>query len=283
MSRRARFLHFLAAPVPREGEEDPYGQDINRLKSNHLDRKLSATARVAIRSRVVESPTGKVAHASEVPSYQREVSQRSVQPARLQKSPPQGPSQAGPSRPHITTPMMHDSVRPSLGRNNTEVKIVDESAPTSPAGGIDEQKLPGVDDGITLADIPQLIESVTAREQHRSLPRESSIPFIAELNPVELTIVRHSAVLALQRSALRDQFDLDEILELVEIKKNSFWNKFFKPGNDKKNQKKKGMYLGVQCSVINAHPAGQGCSAFRWSCWSRGRVLIHCTALRGHH
>ena len=57
---------------------------------------------------------------------------------------------------------------------------------------------------------------------------------------MELAIVKHSAVLALQRSPLRDQFDLDEILELVEVKKSSFWNKLFKPGNDKKNVKKKG-------------------------------------------
>ena len=117
---------------------------------------------------------------------------------------------------------------------------MDESAPTSPAGGVDEPKLPGVEDGITLADIPQLVEAAQAREQHRSLPRQSSIPYIAELSPVELAIVKHAAVLALTRSPLRDQFDLDEILELVEVKKSSFWNKLFKQGPDKKNVKKKG-------------------------------------------
>jgi hypothetical protein len=237
--------NFIAVPsLSQDGEQDLYGQDINRLKSNHLDRKLSATARVPKRSTVVESPTGKVAHPTEVSQSHRDPSQRAMQQpqtARLQKAPPQ----AGPSRPHIATPTNLEGVRPSLGRNNTEVRIIDESAPTSPAGGVDEPKLPGLDDGLTLADIPQLIESVSAREQRRSLPRESSIPFVAELNPVELTIVRHSAVLALHRSALRDHFDLEEILELVEIKKSSFWNKFFKPGNDKKGQKKKG---GCSCS-----------------------------------
>lgn len=123
--------------------------------------------------------------------------------------------------------------------------IVDESAPTSPAGGVDEPKLSGVEEGITLADIPQLVEAAQAREQHRSLPRQSLIPFIAELSPVELAIVKYSAVLALQRSPLRDQFDLDEILELVEMKKSSFWNKLFKQGPEKKNVKKKGMIMFV--------------------------------------
>ena len=98
----------------------------------------------------------------------------------------------------------------------------------------------GVEDGITLADIPQLVEAAQAREQRRSLPGQSLIPYIADLNPVQLAIVKHCAVLALQRSPLRDQFDLDEIRELVELKKSSFWNKLFKPGNDKRNVKKKG-------------------------------------------
>ena len=191
------------------------------------------------RSTVVESPTGKVAHASDATHPHRDApSQRSgPQPARLQKSPPQQTivSQTGPSRPHL------DVIRPPFARNNTEIKIVDESSPTSPAGGLDEPRLPGVDDGITLADLPQLVEAAQAREQHRSLPRQGSTPFVAELSPVELAIVKHSAVLALHRSPMRDQFDLDEILELVEIKKSSFW-KLFKQGIDKKGVKKKGMY-----------------------------------------
>lgn len=153
---------------------------------------------------------------------------------------------AGPSRPRLQAPGTIDldgqgHIRATLGRNNTEVMIVDDSAPTSPAGGADEPALPG-EDGITLADIPQIVEAAQAREQRRSLPRQNSIPFIAELSPVELAIVKHCAVMALQKSALRDQFDLDEILELVENKKPTFWNKIFKAGKDQKNVKKKGVY-----------------------------------------
>jgi hypothetical protein len=122
-----------------------------------------------------------------------------------------------------------------------EVTIVDESGPNSPAIGSDEQPpVPVPDDSITLADIPQLMEAAQAREQQRSLPRQSSIPYIAELSALELAIVKHCAVLTLHRSPLRDQFDLEEILELVEVKKGGFWNKLFKGGNDKKNVKKKG-------------------------------------------
>lgn len=185
----------------------------------------------------MESPTGKVAQPTDVTLAQRDGSHhRAPQQARLQKAPPQGQ----PQRPHVTPPGNLDVMRPAFARNNTEVMIVDDSAPTSPAGGIEEPRLPGVEEGITLADIPQLVEAAQAREQHRSLPRQSAVPFIADLSPVELAIVKYSAVLALQRSPLRDQFDLDEILELVEAKKSSFWNKLFKPGADKKAVKKKG-------------------------------------------
>jgi hypothetical protein len=122
-----------------------------------------------------------------------------------------------------------------------EVKIVDDSGPNSPAVGADEQPhVSAPDEGITLADIPQLMEAAQAREQQRSLPRQNSIPYIAELSALELAIVKHCAVLMLNRSPLKDQFDLDEILELVEVKKGGFWNKLFKGGNEKKNVKKKG-------------------------------------------
>ena len=118
--------------------------------------------------------------------------------------------------------------------------IVDDSAPTSPAGGMEEPKLPVTEDGITLADLPQIVEAAQFREQHRS---QSFVPYISGLKPLELVIVKHCAVLALARSPLRDSLDLDEILELVELKKASFWKNIFKAGNDKKNVKKKGEFV----------------------------------------
>lgn len=246
----------LASPVPISGQSqadfshDPYrnSSEINRLKN--LDRKLSATARLPKRSTIVESPTGKVAHASDTSHHHhhhnKDVRGPPIQQTnRLHKAPPQQQQ-----RPRVQPPGAIDldtnvqGFRPSLGRNNTEVMIVDDSAPTSPAGGVDEPKLPG-EDGITLADIPQIVEAAQAREQRRSLPSQSPYPYIAELSPLELAILKHAAVLALQRSPLRTEFDLDEILELVELKKSSFWNKLFKANNDKKAVKKKGERINL--------------------------------------
>lgn len=224
------------------------------MKSVHLDRKLSATAHLPKRSTIVESPTGKSAHPSDAMRSERS-QEMGVVPQPLQR--PSVVQQTGRSPPsqhttlaqqsHMRGPGMLDVsqqgqvIRPSLGRGNVEVMIVDESAPNSPAIGSDEPpRIPVPDEGITLADIPQIMEAAQAREQQRSLPRQTSIPYIAELSILELAIVKHCAVLTLHRSPLKDQFDLDEILELVEVKKGGFWNKLFKGGNDKKNVKKKG-------------------------------------------
>lgn len=131
------------------------------------------------------------------------------------------------------------ALRPSFARNNTEVMILEDSTPNSPTGGDDNQVTPA-NDGKTfsLGDIHSIVEAAQAREQRRSLPRETSLPYIAELSALELAIVKHFAVLALMRSPLKDHFDLDELLEMVEPKKSNFWQKLFK--GDKKNIKKKG-------------------------------------------
>ncbi|KAG5219904.1 LIM-domain-containing protein [Salix suchowensis] len=247
---------------------DPYrnNNDIMRMKSVHLDRKLSATAHLPKRSTIVESPAGRTAHPHDVlkPQKSQELgvaqSQRSAANIPLLTTARKGKS--------ITTTTMHfnlESARPQLGRlpidstqggqvlrpsfarNNTEVMIVDDSTPNSPAGGAEDALLTSVpDDGITLADIPQIMERAQAREQHR--PRQHAVPFVADLNALELTIIKHTAVLVLSRSPLKDQFDLDDILESLENKKGGFWNKFLFKANDKKI-KKKGVF-GVPLELL---------------------------------
>jgi hypothetical protein len=116
--------------------------------------------------------------------------------------------------------------------------IVDDSPPPA-SPGEERPPMQTLEEGITLADLPQLMEAAQAREQRRSLPRESAIPYIAELGTLELAIVKYSAVLVLMRSPLKEHIDLDEILEMVEVKKPGFWKTLFNR-NDKKNVKKKG-------------------------------------------
>jgi hypothetical protein len=135
--------------------------------------------------------------------------------------------------------------KPPYAKGHNEVKIIEDSAPNSPSLTYDdyppEMQPPSTEDGITLADIPQLVQVAQARAQHRQLPRESAIPFIAELNALELAIVKHSAAVVLSKCPLKDQMDMDEIFDLLEMKKGGFWNKLFKAGGSgKKDIKKKG-------------------------------------------
>lgn len=239
-----------------------------RMKQVHLDRKLSATARLPKKSTIVESPAGRSVHPSNV--LQSQKSQEATQPhqphhhhphhhheghqalpGQQNKSPSIPPpltpgyiqQQSGRPNTHLDT---HDGqshlIRPAFARNNTEVKIIDDSQPSSPAVGPEEQEemlnIPPAEDSITLADIGPLIEAAQAREQQRSLPRLNSIPYIAELSALELAIVKYSAVLVLMRSPLKDQIDIEELLDMVEAKKPNRWKAFLGMG-DKKNQKKK--------------------------------------------
>jgi hypothetical protein len=255
-------------------ERDPYRSsgDTMRMKTDSLNRKLSATARLPKLSTVVESPTGKIAHPTDVITGHRgqhhEGSHRALvaQQAQTRPSPPQQYQTPPPLQQYQTPPPfqqvqartppghidMSQLPRPALSRKNTDVMIVDDPtpAPQSPAGahgGIGV--LIPAREGITLADIPQLAEAAQALEQHRSLPRENARPFIAELSPLELAIIKHAAIVILYRSALREYFELDELLEMVESKKSGFWNKIFK--QDKKKITKKGKHAtGGGCETV---------------------------------
>ncbi|KIK60363.1 hypothetical protein GYMLUDRAFT_167687 [Collybiopsis luxurians FD-317 M1] len=237
--RRQGVVPLSPAPPSSPGqssESDPYrnSADIMRMKQVHLDRKLSATARLPKRSTIVESPAGRSVHPHEMQSQKsQEVGQPQYQPQ------PQ-------SLPHSHHSQHHD--------DQQEVMIVeDQSQPSSPAVGLDDQQgmlnLPPAEDSITLADIGPLIEAAQAREQQRSLPRLNSIPYIAELSALELAIVKYSAVLVLIRSPLKEHIDLEELLEMVEAKKGGFWKTLLGRG-DKKNQKKKTGTFGVPLEVL---------------------------------
>lgn len=235
------------------------------MKSVHLDRKVSATARLPKRSTIVESPSGKTAQPTNVgsvtaqrpsaPVAQTQVvapqSARSPRPALSSSTPLAAQQQQQlsqtmqPTRPRLAPPGQYSQsvadeksqvIRPSFARGNTGVMIIDDSAPNSPSGGVEESPLSAPEDGITLADIPQLIEAEEARKQHRALPYQSPIPLVAELTPLGLMIVKHSALLALYRSPLKNEFELDDLLEFIETKKGGFWNKLFKANKQKKGK-----------------------------------------------
>ncbi|ORY81899.1 hypothetical protein BCR37DRAFT_22697 [Protomyces lactucae-debilis] len=68
--------------------------------------------------------------------------------------------------------------------------------------------------------------------------------YFSELSALEAFIVRHIAVLSLE-PLVRDYYNMEELLDLIETRKGGFWGKFgkaFKPPKDEKKTKKKGTF-----------------------------------------
>lgn len=230
------------------------------MKSVNLDRHLSSTtARTPKRSTVIQSPTGRVATSND-PSSKPPIPSRKDQPVvdanrtstlprtstsrdiassnqplqQYRSLPPEGPTQP--------------TERPGFRRATTAIRIVDEQASEQAQIRNDAPLLGGAseptqdEDGITLADLPQVMEAEQAREQRRLLPGRSGM-LLSELSALEYFIVKHVAALMLASndSAFKDVAPLDDLLDMIDARKNTFWGKLFKGGNEKKNIKKKGL------------------------------------------
>lgn len=235
--------------------------EIKRLKSVNLDRKLSATARVPQRSTVVESPSGRIAN-----SDGRESRGADVSSVHADSPYNQGEYSAGsdaPAHSEISAVPSSNSgtmsvIRPPFARNNTSVCIVSggentiaQSSEHLSADGRDADTAFPDEDGVTLADIPLLVEAEQVRMERGRTPMREGRPLLSELTVLESLILKHFALLALQRSPLAHLIDTDETLELMEVKKNGWWNKIFKPGKDKKDLKKKGEWGHVRRSFFS--------------------------------
>ena len=144
----------------------------------------------------------------------------------------------------------------------------------------------GHQDALTLDDIPRIVAAEQAKEQRPNayrhaqsrllggggrqpklmvgnqrdvvgdqddLPGGGSYPvernkrYFSELSGLEYFIVRHVAVLQMQ-PLLESHFNLEDLLSLIEARKQTFWGKLFK--NDKpKGSKKKGVF-GVSLDTL---------------------------------
>ena len=210
--------------------------DVKRVKSVTLDRKLSSTARLPQRSTVVESPAGRIADASG-----QVVSARGSQ-HNLTIDTAFSPDSANEDTP---TSSSVDVLRPAFARNNTSVLIVNENSPSAKdaimANSLSMPSISQEDDAITLSDIPLL-----ADQTMRDRPAWDGRPLLSALNPVQSLIVKHFALLQLQKTPIGHLVELDDILELLDSRKSQWWNKIFK-GKDKKDQKKKG-----QCFICES-------------------------------
>lgn len=223
--------------------------DIRRLRSTRMDKHLSNADKQGRTSRIIDGPTG-------------------VRPGSPSNNPPGGAKQGF----HI---------------------VRDRDAST---GGIPQLAF-GNTDSIRLDDIPRLVAAEQAKEQrpnaskyakgglghagsepkpkllsaHRrdtsgaqeleKLGPEGHRPkkYFSELTALEYFIVRHVAVLSME-PLLEGHFNQEELLDLIEMRKPTFWGKFGKAFKNEKPKaaRKKGIF-GVALDVL-VERDGEECS-----------------------
>ncbi|KAF9392850.1 hypothetical protein CPB97_008441 [Podila verticillata] len=223
--------------------------DIKRVKSTHLDRKLSNSARIPRRKTVIE--------------HQR------------RRAPPSDNS----TRLTVPTEGIQLSDNTAGGTEAEpaalEIEIVDEH----PSGAQDEEDLdvdgPSPDAPATLSDLTERLRISTAaadlapsshgrvRLGHGSAPgshhlavpnalnasRHPKRQFLSELSALELFIVKHLAVLTLA-PIVQEYFTLEELLDLIGQRKQTLWGRFVKGlKTDKKKSKVEGTF-GVPLEVL---------------------------------
>ncbi|KAN0134788.1 hypothetical protein V8E53_007573 [Lactarius tabidus] len=250
-------------------DSNPSPQELMRFKSVHLDQKLSATSLIPNRSTIVESPAGQVAHFNDASSSKGDPP-RSLPPRPTSANIPrleeaenvveQGRSLPGHS---IVIENARGKVAYSRDASTSTDGALENLLPAPTPSSFPRLEEPGkapkqrrplpplpTDEGIALADIPQLPDVAQSMEQDHSTPPQNLMSYVAELTPLELAIVRHAAVAVLCRSSLRNEMDLDQILEMLEVKRQRFWERVFKPGNDRKKKVRLAGLFGVPLELL---------------------------------
>lgn len=140
-----------------------------------------------------------------------------------------------------------------MGRALTAVRVIEDTAlsPSLEPSSAFASPTSVNEEGITLADLPQVMEAEQARTEHRMPPRPAHGVLLSELSALELIVVKHAAALMIvsETSPLKDIIQMEEVMDLVDFRKNTFWGKFFKGGQDKKVVKKKGVF-GVPLELL---------------------------------
>ncbi|ATZ57587.1 Bclrg1 [Botrytis cinerea B05.10] len=228
---------------PRESSYENTLNDVRRLRSTRMDKHLSSTIKKARTSRIMDGVDGK------------------------------RPGSAG-----------ADGSNP---RNN-EFQVVEDRDGN---GESRTELMFGHQDALTLDDIPRIVAAEQAKEQRpnaykharhelfrtsitepklisghqrtfsagndldaqtqRQQQRVAGKKYFSELSALEYFIVRHVAVIAMQ-PMLDGHFTMEELLNLIETRKPTFWGKMgkaFKNDGKKTNVKKKGVF-GIPLDVI---------------------------------
>lgn len=229
--------------VAEEANTSSYEQtlgDIRRMRSTRMEKQIGTTSQKARTSRIINGPEGSSAR-----------------------------------------PGSSEGDHPSASKSGFRI-IRDKDSSNEPMSSLAFGNM----DSIRLDDIPRLVAAEQAKEQrpnatryaHGGLVHQEPQPrlmqshqrdnsgggdleklgpdgnrtkkYFSELTPLEYFVVRHVAVVSMA-PLLEGYFNQEELLELIEMRKNTFWGKFGKAFNkDKtKGSRKKGVF-GVPLEVL---------------------------------
>ena len=221
--------------------------DVRRLRSTRMDKHLSSTIRKARTSRIMDGPESRSARPGSAgvdgsdtrdPGFQIVEERDSNGESRtelmfghqdaltLDDSPRiVAAEQAKEQRPNAYKHARHELFRTSI----TEPKLVNGHQRNFSSGN----------------DLDQLNAGEPSPQRPQGGKR-----YFSELSALEYFIVRHVAVIAMQ-PMLEGHFTMEELLNLIETRKPTFWNKMGKAfkNDGSKGRKKKGVF-GVPLEVI---------------------------------
>ena len=212
-------------------------QEMRRLESMYLEGHMSNKAHMPQFSTIVGGPS----------SYATRPSEPDGTPLHnpWETAPPQPPTAA--AAPSVTVDAPVVPVRAPFARHNTDILVREDNASSiTPSDPLTH------DEGITLADIPMILQAERERER---MPHEREHRPVSSLAPEELLVLRYVALAQLQRSAIAEHVDIDDLLETLEVRKSTFWGKFFRGGKERRDVRRKGVF-GVSLEwLVERHGA----------------------------
>ncbi|WFD31085.1 Rho-type GTPase activating protein Rga1 [Malassezia sp. CBS 17886] len=234
-----------------EAESSTYrkSQEFKRIESLYLDQRMSSMAKLPRVSTVVGSPAGFHTQPSDV-GPMRNPWATDTAPA------PAAEQQLGRVEARLADTPSADGrpaacedgavpVRAPFTRNNTDVLVREEGPSDTERDRVHGGRIAG-DEGLTLADIPLILQAEQGREQQGAAPARVAI---SSLSLEEMYLLKHVALLRLQRSVLMELVAGDEVLEFIQVRKPTFWGKLFKGGKDRRDVRKKGVF-GVALETL---------------------------------
>ncbi len=220
--------------------------DVRRLRSTRMDKHLSSTIKKARTSRIMNDPEGRSVRPGSAGADGSDSRNAGFQIVEERDS--NGESRTELMFGHQDALTLDDIPR------IVAAEQAKEQRPNAYKHARHELFRTSVTEPKLLNGHQRNLSSGNALDQPAAEPsaqrREGGKKYFSELSALEYFIVRHVAVIAMQ-PMLEGHFTMEELLNLIETRKPTFWNKMGKAfkNDGKKGGKKKGVF-GVPLEVI---------------------------------